>query len=211
MSKKPYIILSVIPVVGLLVFGIYTQIMNNDQLNTIGFSAKKTNPSPKACVDTETIKHNEFEDIIEGNNSHFLTILNLWYDLDKQDENISVRLNPRIKNVKKIGFNSRILSTLKQNDKIQLPIVNNEKHIISIKNINKITNKGLEIYGELNHKGKIYASTLSIREKSMFALLSTPSGDFDIRMANDKGYIYHSNQDQEDALESIVDLPSFLD
>ncbi len=205
MSKKRYIILF-LSLVSLFIFAFYTTTIKSEAKNNTRFISKATNKTLEECRHKKTIKHNisTLDEATEDNSP--LTILNLWYNLDKDDENISVRLNSRIKDAKKIGFNSRILPILKQGDKVQLPVINNKKYIIHIKNINKTGNNALEVYGEFSHNDKIYASTLSLTKKSLLALLSTPAGNFDIRMANDKGYIYHSNQG-----ESIVDLPSFLD
>jgi len=211
MSKKRYIALFA-SFVSLFVLTIYTTIyltsINNKEVSNVRFITQKTNKTPEKNLHKQTIPHNinALEDIIEDDSDNLLTILNLWYDLDEHHENIAVRLNPRIEDAKKIGFNSRILPILKPSDKIQLPVINNKKYLLHVKNINKTGDNELEVYGEFRHNGKIYASTLSFTKKSMLALLSTPTGNFDIRMSNDKGYIYRSNQG-----ESVVDLPSFLD
>jgi hypothetical protein len=206
MSKKRYIFLF-ISLISLLIFFLYITTVNSGGGSNSNFTSQTTNKinALEECINKKTIKNSGvLEETFEDDNQ--LTVLNLWYNLDKQDENISVRLNSRINDAKKIGFNSRILPILKQGDKLQLPVIDNKKYILDIKSINKKGNNALEVYGEFSHNGKIYASTLSLTKKSMLALLSTPTGNFDIRMANDKGYIYRSNQG-----ESIVDLPSFLD
>ncbi len=205
MSKKRYIFLF-ISLVILFIFSFYITIINSKEENNTRFISETTNQVLEECTHKKTIKHNISvrKETLEDSNQ--LTILNLWFNLDKQDENISVRLNSRINDAKKIGFNSGILPILKQGDKIELPAIAGKKHLLNIKNIKKTGNNTLEVYGEFRYNGKIYASTLSLTQKSMLALLSTPTGNFDIRMANDKGYLYRSNQG-----ESIVDLPSFLD
>ena len=204
MSKKRYIFLF-ISLVILFVFSLYITTINNKEESNTNFIRKTTNKVLKECTHKKMIKHSSvLKKTLEDDNQ--LTLLNLWYNLDKQNESISVRLNPRINNAKKIGFNSRVLSILKQGDKIELPVISGKKYLLSIKNIKITGNSALEIYGEFSHNGNVYASTLSFTQKSMLALLSTPTGNFDIRIANDKGYIYRSNQG-----ESIIDLPSFLD
>lgn len=157
---------------------------------------------------SSTIPHSKPNDVTSTNDLH-LTVLNLWYDLASHDEDIPVRLDPRIKQAKKIGFNSRLMAILEKDDRVQLPLIDDQRYLLQIKNINKNSNNDIEIYGELNHNGKIYASTVSLTTKKvLLALLSTPSGHFDVRMANDKGYIYQS--DQLEDIEAMIDLPRFL-
>lgn len=159
-----------------------------------------TSESPSTIQDVKP-KH------VTATNDPHLTVLNLWYDLDHDDEDIAVRLDPRIKQARKIGFNSRLIPILKKDDRVQLPLINNEHYLLRIKSINKKSNSDIEIYGVLDHSGEPYGSTLSFTTKKvLLALLGTPIGHFDVRMANDKGYIYQS--DQVEDIEAVVDLPS---
>lgn len=222
MSKKRYIILSIV-LVSLLIAAIFMLIRDKEEVkeNVTLMShqiSQQTYALIEKCTDKKPIESKELdllEETNQNNNHHLLTVLNLWYELKvNNEEDISVRLDPRVKGAKKIGFNSRILAALKTDDKIQLPLIHNKKYLLNIKGIKKTSNNKLEIYGELNHDGKMYASTLSITKKSLYGLLSTPTGNFDIRMSNDKGYIYPSNQlvdiDGSESPSAIVDLPPFL-
>ena len=203
----------------------YNRVLNKNEIlgaNTIRHSvsvdtlSSKTKLSTKKCTsDNEsvalpsqsTVQYSNATDK-DNEKGKQLTVLNLWYHLDKHDEDISVRLDPRIKEARKIGLNSRLIPILEKNDKVQLPTINDQHYLLKIKSINKNSNNDIEIYGELDHNGKVYASTLSLTKKVVLALLSTPNGHFDVRMVNDKGYIYQS--DQLDDIEAVVDLPSFL-
>lgn len=183
-------------------------IINKDSVKETNTLTNKINLPLKKCTDTKISQHALLSTATSDTYDNRLTVLNLWYDLDSSDENISVRLDSRIKGARKIGFNSRIIFSLQKDDKVQLPIINGEKYFLHIKNVKRKNDQDIELYGEMHHNGNVYASTLSFTKKATLALLSTPLGHFDVRIANDKGYIYQSNQLAD--IEAVVDLPSFL-
>lgn len=178
-------------------------------------TSNKNKSAAKNCPQDIQAKKNGSTEKLAINNEKSLTILNLWYYLSNSTEKLTVSIDPRIKEVERIGVNTRILPMLKETDIIQLPIINGEKYLLHVKNITTRKNVKVEIYGEVRYRNSIYSSTITLVDNSLYGLLSTPSGDYDIRMADDKGYLYKSGQLDGAAnfksAESIIDLPSFLD
>ena len=223
MSTKLYLILSAALICAFMAMIYFATSSRVEQVNRKPTSEQtdhttiphKKNSAAINCPQKIETRSKPSTEKLDVSNEKSLTILNLWYNLNNHPEKLTVSIDPRIKNVQKVGVNTRIISILEATDTIQLPLIDGEKYLLQIKNISKRKNVDMEIYGEIDYRGSVYSSTITLVDHSLYALLSTPSGDYDLRMADDKGYLYKSGQLEGNrglkTAESIIDLPSFLD
>ncbi len=140
---------------------------------------------------------------------HALTILNMWYDLSPEEDTGDIRVDEKVSQVRKVGIHSDLLAAVKPGSKVQLPRLIGEKYFLRLDKVEKISDSEIQIYGELEGQQERYFSTISIIDNTLLAVLSTPQGDYDIKMVDGRGVVYKS--DDELNRGSVIDQPGFLD
>ncbi|MEE9352037.1 MAG: hypothetical protein V3U78_07235 [Thiotrichaceae bacterium] len=208
MSTKLYILLSGI-IVSITMVGLFVATSKLQENKSTHQLANQSDQSVKIAR-TSTANQKKGKGV-ESETNQSLTILNMWYDLESSADTGSIRIDSDIKNSRKIGIHSDLLSAIKPGYKVQLPSLVGDNYFLKLGKVEKVTDKEIQIYGELDHNDETYFSTISIIDNTLLAVLSTPSGDYDLRMVDGKGVIYQAEEDAPSKASSVSDLDSFLD
>lgn len=143
-----------------------------------------------------------------------LTILNIWYQLDPEDDAGGVRLDNRIENANKVGIRTEMLSAIQSGYNIELPTLDGNQYLLKLGKVKKTTDTDMEIFGEIRGPEMTYYSSISVKDNTLLAVLSTPRGDYDLKMKDGKGYVYKSvdiDAHMPNATDSVIDLKGFLE
>ncbi len=203
MSTKLYILFSGI-IVSITMVGLFvaTSMLQQNKAH------RATSPAVAAIQSKKT--HSKEPTNKEQDQS--LAILNMWYDLAPDAETGGIRLDEElIKDSRKIGIHSDLLSALKPGYRLQLPNLIGDNYFLKLGKVEKITDSQIQIYGELEDKNETYFSTISIIDNTMLAVLSTPNGDYDLKMVDGKGVVYRSGDINSSKASSVVDIKGFLE
>ncbi len=205
MSTKLYILFSAI-IVSLTMVGLF-----------VATSKLQENKEPRSTRSVATtIQANKIhnEPLVNSANKEqdkSVTILNMWYDLAADAETNGVRLDEEIKDARKIGIHSDLLSAIKPGYRLQLPNLIGDDYFLKLGKVERITDTQIQIYGELEDENETYFSTISIIDNTLLAVLSTPKGDYDLKMVDGKGVVYKSEDMNSATSSSVVDIEGFLE
>ncbi len=200
MSNKLYILFSGI-LVSATMIGLFVA-TSKMQANKIAASHHQQATTSQSANQKKTAVANTEKD-------RALTILNMWYDLSSDTETTGIRLDSNVKQARKVGMHSDLLAAIKPGYRIQLPSLIGDHYFLKLDKIEKISESEMQIYGELEDKDESYFSTISIIDNTLLAVLSTPKGDYDIKMMDGRGVVYKSGTDTN--VGSVIDKPGFLD
>lgn len=203
MSNRVYILLSGI-LVSLTMIGLFfltAKLQEEKQPVTSYQKRPVTQVKSKEAVKPDTTARDEA-----------LTILNMWYQLDKDDTANGVRLIGSIDNASKIGMHRDLLSVIKKDYKIELPPLDGVHYLLKLEKVEKHAGEEMQIFGKIKSKGQTYFSTISVIENTVLAVLSTPTGDYDLKMHNGKGYVYKIDKNTTTAVQQglMVDVEGFM-
>ncbi len=206
MSTKLYILLSGI-IVSITMVGLFVA---TSKLQENKSKHQLVNQSDQSVQEARISTADQKKDV-GSETDQSLTILNMWYDLESDADTGGIRLDPSIKTSRKIGIHSDLLSAIKPGYKVQLPSLIGDDYFLKLGKVEKVTDTEIQIYGELDHNDETYFSTISIIDNTLLAVLSTPKGDYDLRMVDGKGVIYQAEEVEPSKASSVSDLESFLD
>jgi hypothetical protein len=202
MSTKLYILFSAVLVsitmVGLFMMTAKLQENNNTAVASDSRAASlPAKQSPTATTSKDT--------------AQTLTILNLWYDLAADADTNGIQIAGNIDTAQKIGIHQDLFSVIKSGYKVQLPHHIGDNYLLKLGKIIKVSDTETKIFAELEDGDETYFSTISIIDNKMLAVLSTPKGDYDMKMVDGIGVVYKSTEADVSQVGSVIDQPGFLD
>ena len=204
MSTKLYILLSGI-IVSLTMVGLFVAASKLQDSKTHQSSQRSVNIIRNQPLQKTAREKNDSID------NQSLTILNMWYDLKPGTDTSGIRIDDDVKHARKVGIHTDLLAAIKPGYKVQLPSFFGESYLLKLGKVERLADSEMQIYGEIEDNNETYFSTISVIGNTLLAVLSTPNGDYDLKMVDGKGVIYQSEDLPASKAGSVVDLDSFLD